>query len=169
MKIQGVGNGIQQCIWRSELPIALPRGDGTASLERYSAPTVANSDIPALLGLRSLIDHRAVIDVSNKKLYLCGPGDVRIDVPPGSQSFSLEQSPSGHLMLPVSDFHTIKKPTDRLAPPPAVALPAVEAPAASPTEVKPEPTVPPEKAPSLDPATVGPAADPSQVSVHFEH
>eukprot|EP00974_Lingulodinium_polyedra_P087600 8490737-Lingulodinium_polyedra.AAC.1 len=59
LSIQGVGNGTQQCKWKSELPIALTRGDGIASLERYSAPTVPNSQIPALLGLRSLIDKRA--------------------------------------------------------------------------------------------------------------
>eukprot|EP00974_Lingulodinium_polyedra_P130107 11212563-Lingulodinium_polyedra.AAC.1 len=27
LNVQGVGNGAQQCNWKSQLPIALPRGD----------------------------------------------------------------------------------------------------------------------------------------------
>eukprot|EP00974_Lingulodinium_polyedra_P055802 5366255-Lingulodinium_polyedra.AAC.1 len=53
--------------------IALRKGDGTASLERYTAPAVPNSVIPALLGLRSRVDKRALLDVGNKKPYICGP------------------------------------------------------------------------------------------------
>eukprot|EP00974_Lingulodinium_polyedra_P060530 5835685-Lingulodinium_polyedra.AAC.1 len=64
---------------------------------------------------------RAVIDIVNRKLYLCGPGDIKVELPPGSQTFQLEQSPSGHLLLPVSDFHTIKPPTDKLATQPPAA------------------------------------------------
>eukprot|EP00974_Lingulodinium_polyedra_P079896 7737642-Lingulodinium_polyedra.AAC.1 len=33
LHVQGVGSGAQQCTWTSQLPIALPRGDGAASLE----------------------------------------------------------------------------------------------------------------------------------------
>eukprot|EP00974_Lingulodinium_polyedra_P107406 10395909-Lingulodinium_polyedra.AAC.1 len=40
LNIPGAGNGAQQCKWKNELLIALPMGDGTASLERYTAPTV---------------------------------------------------------------------------------------------------------------------------------
>eukprot|EP00974_Lingulodinium_polyedra_P038967 3733558-Lingulodinium_polyedra.AAC.1 len=60
----------------------------------------------------------AYIDIVNRKFYLCGPGDIKVDLPLGSQTFQLEQSQSGHLLLPVSDFHTIKPPTDKLAPQP---------------------------------------------------
>eukprot|EP00974_Lingulodinium_polyedra_P058676 5648139-Lingulodinium_polyedra.AAC.1 len=28
---------------------------------------------------------RAVIDIVNRRLHLCGPGDLKIDLPPGSQ------------------------------------------------------------------------------------
>eukprot|EP00974_Lingulodinium_polyedra_P107593 10413687-Lingulodinium_polyedra.AAC.1 len=59
---------------------------------------------------------RAVIDVVNRGLHLCRPGDVKIDLPTGSQTSELEQSFSGQLLLPVPDFHTIKPPGDKLAP-----------------------------------------------------
>eukprot|EP00974_Lingulodinium_polyedra_P037828 3627536-Lingulodinium_polyedra.AAC.1 len=58
----------------------------------------------------------AVICTVKKRLYLRGPGDVELTLPPGSQVFELEQSPSNHLLLPVSDFHTIREQTDKLAP-----------------------------------------------------
>eukprot|EP00974_Lingulodinium_polyedra_P047490 4558168-Lingulodinium_polyedra.AAC.1 len=72
---------------------------------------------------------RAVIDIVNRRLHLCGPGGVKIELPPGSQFFELEQAFfPGHLLLPVSDFHTIKPPGDQLAPqPPVVALTTTEA------------------------------------------
>eukprot|EP00974_Lingulodinium_polyedra_P007136 676432-Lingulodinium_polyedra.AAC.1 len=59
---------------------------------------------------------RAVIDIVSRRLHMCGPGDLDIDLPPGSHTFELEQSLSGHLLLPVSDFYTIKPPGDKPAP-----------------------------------------------------
>eukprot|EP00974_Lingulodinium_polyedra_P060634 5845589-Lingulodinium_polyedra.AAC.1 len=61
---------------------------------------------------------RAVIDIVNRRLHLCGPGVMKIELPPGSPIFKLEQSLSGHLPFPVSDVHTIKPPGDKLAPQP---------------------------------------------------
>eukprot|EP00974_Lingulodinium_polyedra_P126051 11196849-Lingulodinium_polyedra.AAC.1 len=58
LNAQGVGNGAHLCNWKSQLPIALPRGDGTASLERYTAPTVPNSQSPGLLGVQSMMAKR---------------------------------------------------------------------------------------------------------------
>ena len=46
----------------------------------------------------------ARFDVVNKELHLCGPGNISVQLPPGSETFKLEQSPSGHLILPVSNF-----------------------------------------------------------------
>eukprot|EP00974_Lingulodinium_polyedra_P094285 9136372-Lingulodinium_polyedra.AAC.1 len=50
-----------------------------------------------------------------------------MNLPPGSQTFELGQSFSGQLLLPVSDFHTIKPASGKLAPQrPAVALTSTE-------------------------------------------
>eukprot|EP00959_Pyramimonas_sp_CCMP1952_P073243 1531103-Pyramimonas_sp.AAC.1 len=40
----------------------------------------------------------------NNKLYLCGPGRVQFTPPPGTPFFNLEDSRSGHLLLPISHF-----------------------------------------------------------------
>ena len=37
-------------------------------------------------------------------LYLCAPGEVEIKVPEGSEKLPLVQAPSGHLILPISDY-----------------------------------------------------------------
>eukprot|EP00974_Lingulodinium_polyedra_P097449 9445283-Lingulodinium_polyedra.AAC.1 len=55
---------------------------------------------------------RAVIDIVNRRLHLCGSGDLELKFPPGSQIFELEQSFSGRVLLPVPDFHT----SDEFAP-----------------------------------------------------
>ena len=43
----------------------------------------------------------AVIDTKNQLLYLPGPGGLEVKCSPGSRVFSLEMSPSGHLILPI--------------------------------------------------------------------
>ena len=37
-------------------------------------------------------------------MYLCGPGDVEIVPPPGTEVIQLEQAPSGHLVMPISEY-----------------------------------------------------------------
>ena len=45
----------------------------------------------------------------NLKLHFVGAGDAELNLPPGSETFQLYLSPSGHLMLPVSEFQNHKK------------------------------------------------------------
>eukprot|EP00974_Lingulodinium_polyedra_P074647 7234229-Lingulodinium_polyedra.AAC.1 len=59
LDVQGVVSGPQQCNWKSQLPIALTRGDGAASLETYTAPIAPNSQIPGLFGFQSMMAKRA--------------------------------------------------------------------------------------------------------------
>eukprot|EP00974_Lingulodinium_polyedra_P064162 6197588-Lingulodinium_polyedra.AAC.1 len=63
-------------------------------------PTVPNSQVPGLLGLRSMMARHLVINTVNRGLHLCGPGDLELTLPPRAQTFELDQSPSGHLLLP---------------------------------------------------------------------
>ena len=104
ISVQGVGNGSQQCTWQTTIPAAIRLADGSYTRMQYSSPSVPNSDLPALLGLRTLINHGAIIDCRNRKLYLCGPGDATIEPPPGTLVMDLEQAPSGHLILPISEY-----------------------------------------------------------------
>ena len=109
LAVQGVGHGSQQCTWQTIIPAAVAHEDGKYSLTRYTSPCVPGSDLPALLGLKSLMDHGAIIDCRNRTMYLCGPGDAVITPPPGTQKPKLEQAPSGHLVLPISEFGKYKE------------------------------------------------------------
>ena len=106
MTVGGVGAGTHQCLWNGQLPTALRRAEGTYSKGTYTAPVIENSSCPALLGQQSLEKHRAILDCYNKVLYLCAPGEVEIRVPEGSERLPLEQAPSGHLILPISNYET---------------------------------------------------------------
>ena len=96
----GVGHGEQVCHYDCEVPITLSRVDGTTSSGSFTAPTIENSNLPALLGLQSLIDSRAILDLTTLRIHFCGPGDTQLQLPPGSESYQCEKAPSGHLMLP---------------------------------------------------------------------
>ena len=112
LKVSGVGNGHQECHYDCKLPVALQPGDGAASIMgNLTIPSVPDSDLPGLLGLAALQKNRAVLDFSSMKLHFCGPGDIKIDpgLPPGTESFQLEQAPSGHLVLPCCEYKN-KKP-----------------------------------------------------------
>ena len=74
------------------------------SLCAYTAPTIDNSECPALLGLASLVASRAILDCGRRTLYLCAEGDVQVITPPGSEAFDLETSATGHLILPVTNY-----------------------------------------------------------------
>ena len=67
MHVQGVGNGSQRCDWQVTIPIATRMEDGRYQLNQFRAPTVPKSDLPALLGLRSLMAQGAIIDCRRRK------------------------------------------------------------------------------------------------------
>ena len=102
--VSGVGHGSQQCQWECAIPCAMRQADESYIEHKFTTPCVPNSDLPALLGLRTLMSYGGIIDCRNKVLYLCGPGEATVTPPPGSQTLPLVQAPSGHLMLPISEF-----------------------------------------------------------------
>ena len=70
---------------------------------------IPNSDVPALLGNKTLKQRRALLDVAGKKLYFIGAGDYEIKLPPGSVTLNLEETDSGHLLLPITEFAAVSK------------------------------------------------------------
>ena len=52
---------------------------------------------------------RVIIDTVNDKIIACGEGPINIQAPPGSQTYSMVQAPSGHLLLPVSDYAALQR------------------------------------------------------------
>ena len=109
LTVEGVGAGSQECATKTLVPMILETGDtGT-----YQSPVIPNSDVPALLGNKTLERRRSLIDTFNHKLYFVGPGDYEIKLPPGSLTLDLEKTESGHLLLPITAFDSISKPTSK--------------------------------------------------------
>ena len=106
LSIQGVGNGYQKCSHQILAPIAVPNGDGKATLHSLHAPIVEGTgkDIPGLLGLQSLESMNAILDTGNHELILPGPGEVEYRWPAGTVSIPLRKAPSGHLVMVIDDF-----------------------------------------------------------------
>ena len=104
--IEGVGAGGQQAVTAVQVLGAILDQQRQRKAISYEAPVVAHSSIPALLGRRSLARNRAVLDMINNKLYLCGPGRIHFIPPPGTIEVDLTLSDSGHLMMPITPLAT---------------------------------------------------------------
>ena len=106
LEVGGVGVGTQRCHQEVTVPLALEATDGATVRASFTAPTIPNSSCPALLGLKSLVDHNAVLDLGNRKLILM-PKGAQLEPPIGSEVYSLEQASSGHLLLPIAEYHKL--------------------------------------------------------------
>jgi hypothetical protein len=98
--VEGVGTSANVC--RSECIVPIVLDDGTVAT--YRAPVIANSQIPALWGLKSMKDKRIIIDTYNERMYMIGHGGYTLQLSPGSKTHQLQQAQSGHLMLPVTAY-----------------------------------------------------------------
>ena len=102
------------------LPVALPSVDGTsASLHDLVTPIVEGTgeELPGLLGLRTLEQNRAILDVGSRQLIFPGPGKVEYKLPPGSITIPLEKAPSGHLCMVVDAYKAVPKQHGGLSEP----------------------------------------------------
>ena len=97
-------------------------------MHSFETPIVEGTgeDIPGLLGLKSIREKKGILETEPGKEMLTfpGPGGYEIVFAPGYQQFKLEQAPSGHLVISISDFSKVKKPTG--VPPPRTAFHAQE-------------------------------------------
>jgi hypothetical protein len=113
LKVAGVGNGTNEAKWEVHVPIALADMDGNVSLHEYRVPVIGDEgkELPALLGLQSLARQNSILEMApgNEYLTLPGPGGYSINWSPGTVRYKLEQSPSGHLLLPCDDFAKVSK------------------------------------------------------------
>ena len=78
--------------------------DGRPVKADFTTPTVDNSELPMLLGLQSLRENGGILDMCKLQLHFCGHAGATIEPGPGATTFQLELSPSGHLVLPCSEF-----------------------------------------------------------------
>ena len=89
------------------LPMAFRTKDGNKRvLGNVTTPCVQQSTLPGLMGLEALRKTRAVLDFSKMELHFLGPAEYELGhcLPPGTDTFDLEVAPSGHLVLPCSEF-----------------------------------------------------------------
>ena len=109
--VSGVGNGSQQCMWQGKIPIAVegeyPSGKNTC-VHQFECPIVdgAGKDLPALLGLKSMSEKNAILEMTPGKecLIFPGPGGYEIKLAPGFTRIPLTKAPSGHLCIPTDKF-----------------------------------------------------------------
>ena len=118
MNVSGVGKGSQQAPYDCSLPLAFQKANSDSrnnnkqcTLARMKIPTIANSDLPLLLGLAALRKTRAIFDLNTLKIYFAGPGDYDLEksLPPGTDVFQGELAPSGHLVLPCGEYGDVNE------------------------------------------------------------
>ena len=98
--VEGVGSGSSTITQQAKVPVCIASGD----IGSFDTAVVSNSELPALMGLESLERNRALIDVIGKKLIYIGQGGYELKLSPGSLVMQLEKVPSGHLLLPSSEW-----------------------------------------------------------------
>ena len=109
--VSGVGNGSQQCTWQAQIPVAVegeyPSGHSTC-VHKFECPIVegAGEDLPALLGLKSMSEKNAILEMTPGKecLIFPGAGGYEIKLAPGFTRIPLVKAPSGHLCIPTDKF-----------------------------------------------------------------
>ena len=100
----------------------MSRGNDTTVTGSFTTPVVAESELPGLLGFKTMRNNRAVLDMVNLQLHFCGPADINLTLPPGTE----EISPSGHLVLPCTNFENIQRNPPNPLRDTAVVLPVME-------------------------------------------
>ena len=103
--IEGVGQGSNSVKSSAVVPIAMQHG----IVGTFSTNVVDNSPIPALCGLNPMIEQRTILDLVNGKMVLLGGGGYNLNLSPGSVVFDLERAPTGHLILPTSEWVKAQK------------------------------------------------------------
>ena len=92
-KAKGIGLGTNTAEWEVTIPIAVAEGDRNTLLHSYTALIVgeSGSDLPALLGLKSLSSHRAILEMTPGEEYLTlpGPGGYTMNWSPGTRRYKL--------------------------------------------------------------------------------
>ena len=98
--LDGVGAGASTCKESAVVPIALP--DGSTGV--FGCMVIDQSPVPALLGKESMMKHNVLLDVKNGNFIVCGEGGYSMKLSPGSRLLRMTMAPSGHWLLPVSEW-----------------------------------------------------------------
>jgi len=128
MKVRGVGKKAQEVTEEIHAPGRLETGHDMT----FRTPVVPDSDIPALLGIRSLENLEAIIDCrrNHRRMYL--GTDTTIQAAASTTTLQLYPAMSGHLMLPITHYETAT--TARTATTQPLHLQTTETPATGPQQ-----------------------------------
>ena len=117
LRVGGIGNGSQQADVDAKFSIGInQRFDKHSSCPKFAefaGPVLPQTDVPGIIGQRSLRENRVILDCYNLRMYTIGPGSAKTELPPGSEMYDLQESKEGHLMLPCDQF-----PDPRMKPTP---------------------------------------------------
>ena len=102
--VQGVGHGQQTTTHEVILATGTNDVEGVNHISRYRAPCLKDSNVPGLMGIKSLKMEDALIRCKTGEMWFLGQGGVDIRVSPGTKHFQMKEAPGGHCMLPVSTF-----------------------------------------------------------------
>ena len=104
MSIEGVGGGGPSvCTQTGTVSIVLSNGQ----LSSYTAPIIPESQVPSLLGLTTMTRQRVILDLVHDKWITLGPGGMEMKLSPGSKVLALKRAPTGHIMLPCSEWEKV--------------------------------------------------------------
>ena len=104
LHLNGVGHGSQECVDDMTFPMAIKTDNLGTLAATFTTPIIRDSEVPALLGLDSLADLGAIIDVGKRKLYLPGNSGVEIIPKADTAIITLAIAPSGHMIIPCDSF-----------------------------------------------------------------
>ena len=102
LPVEGVGKKSQIADQSGFVEMTVVDHSGENVDASYCAPLIADSNLPPLLGNKTLRRLRSLLDLGDGRLIVPGPGGVELTLSPGSRVFQLELTDSGHYVLPLS-------------------------------------------------------------------
>ena len=112
--VMGVGQNASTATHVAAVPVGMAdQGIEPDESFKYKATVITNSDVPALLGLQSMIASNCVVDLRPGKMHMYTAEDasaIEIKFAPKKEHMvgrlKMAMAQSGHLMLPCSQFRT---------------------------------------------------------------
>jgi hypothetical protein len=108
MLVNGVGAGSAICDNEATYPVAVKFQNKPATEQSYKANIAegVGSNLPAILGSKSMQDKDAVIVMRKGEEFLAfpGKGGYKIQWSPGTKLLPLTSAPSGHLVISCDNF-----------------------------------------------------------------
>ena len=107
----GVGTGTQESEHDVHVPCLISGED-----VEYKATVLDNSDIPAILGMKTMQERNGILDLRNKRfIFPTHKDDVQTTIKSDTRVYQLTRAPGGYFMLPCSPgTETLIQPTDYL-------------------------------------------------------